>query len=237
MFQRISSCFSCSSFHTSNNVQILQKPANFTKTLSQIISFLNFSFEGKKGGWGELFSAHSLKKFGKQELSWVFLFNTSNLGLFLMKQALAKDEFQMLQDDLNCCWRPTKMQLCKGDIETSSPAFAHGGVQYFPVSRAGELHAPGSKTYRTGKFESSCGRFPKQIMKEYSALNSEQPNYAFYRIFIYESADHRLEGQTFLPLRPLVIPSGEPRKNSLKKFSPVLFRKKAKVWKKKKKKK
>lgn len=50
-------------------------------------------------------------------------------------------------------------------------------------------------------------------MKEYSALNLEQLNYVFYRIFIYESADRRLEGQTFFPLQPLVIWSGEPRKN------------------------
>lgn len=98
--------------------------------------------------------------------------------------------------------------------------------QDFPLSQADELHNTGTKTYRTGKFESSCGCFPKQIMKEYSALNSKQPNYAFYSTFIYESADHRLEGQTFFPLQPLVTRSGEPRKDSLKKFSPVLFRKK-----------
>jgi len=63
-------------------------------------------------------------------------------------------------------------------------------------------------------------------MKEYSSLNSEQPNYALYRIFIYESADHRREAQTFFPLQPLVTRSGEPRKNKLKKFSLVLLRKK-----------
>lgn len=108
--------------------------------------------------------------------------------------------------------------------------------QDFPLSQADELHKTGTKTYQTGKFESSCGCFPKQIMKEYSALNSEQPSYAFYRIFIYESADHRLEGQTFFPLQPLVIRSGEPRTNLLKEFSCILFRKKARVKKKKKKK-
>lgn len=64
---------------------------------------------------------------------------------------------------------------------------------------------PGTKAYRTGKSESSCGCFPKQIMKEHSALNPEQPNCAFYRILICESADHRPEGQTFFPLQPLVI--------------------------------
>lgn len=96
--------------------------------------------------------------------------------------------------------------------------------QDFTLSQADEPDHTGTKTHWTGKSESSCGCFPKQIMKEYSALNLEQLNYVFYRIFICESADHRLEGQTFFPLQPLVIWSGEPRKNTLKKFIPVLFR-------------
>lgn len=99
--------------------------------------------------------------------------------------------------------------------------------QDFPLSQADELHNTGTRTYWTGKFESSCSCFPKQIIKEYSALKSEQPNYAFYRILIYESADHKLEGQTFFPPQPLVIQSGEPKKNLLK-FPLVLSGKKKK---------
>lgn len=147
----------------------------------------------------------------------------------------------MLQDRKSFCLRPTVMELlpggyqgwltwlskqCKG-IWVSS---AHRSKnQDFTCSQADELNHTGTKTYWTGKSDSSCGCFPKQIMKEYSALNLEQLNYVFYRIFIYESADHILEGQTFFPLQPLVIWSGEPRKNTLKKFIPVLFRGKKKL--------
>lgn len=107
--------------------------------------------------------------------------------------------------------------------------------QDYPLSQGDELHNIGTGTHWTGKFESSCNCFSKQIIKEYPALKSEQPNYAFYRTLIYESADHKHEAQTFFPLQPWVIPLGEPRKNLLKNFLLVLFRKKKKGLKKRKK--
>lgn len=118
-------------------------------------------------------------------------------------------------------WLPWLSKQCKGTWMSSAHRSKN---QDFTFSQADELNHTGTKTHWTGKSDSSCGFFPKQIMKEYSALNLEQLNYVFYRIFIYESADHRLEGQTFFPLQPLVIWSGEPRNNMLKKFIPVLFR-------------
>lgn len=111
----------------------------------------------------------------------------------------------------------------------------HGSEnQDSPLSQGDELHNIGTGTHWTGKFESSCNCFSKQIIKEYPALKSEQPNYAFYRTLIYESADHKHEAQTFFPLQPWVIPLGEPKKNLLKNFLLVLFRKKKKGLKKEK---
>lgn len=109
-------------------------------------------------------------------------------------------------------------------VQTST---MHGSKnQDSPLSQGDELHNSGARTHWTGKFESSCNCFSKQIIKEYPALKSEQPNYAFYRTLIYESADHKHEAQTFFPLQPWVIPLGEPKKNLLKNFFLVFFRRK-----------
>lgn len=135
-----------------------------------------------------LFSAHNLQQFGRLGLSWILLFITLNLGLFFMIGPLQKDEFRMLQNHIYCCLRPGVTQLCKGalrlphlalyDIGASFSIWRrstrmssmHGSkYQDFPLRQADELCNTGTSTYQTGKFESSCGCFPKQNMKEYSA--------------------------------------------------------------------
>lgn len=78
-------------------------------------------------------------------------------------------------------WFPIRRQ------STRASSARRSENRHFPLSRADELQNTGTKTCRTGKFESSCGCFPKQIVKEYWALNSEQPNYAFYRIYLWIS--------------------------------------------------